>query len=80
MKITPPKCHYGYPVSQLRDELDADTFTALNEWMRGQTMTLCNGTVYNHNIGRDEPSGCACGPVYYRWDVERFFSGLPVVD
>jgi hypothetical protein len=80
MSLTKPRCRYGYPVSQLRDELDAGTFSALNEWMTGQTFMLCNGTRYNHDTESYEPTECACGPVYYRWDVDRFFAGSPVVD
>jgi hypothetical protein len=54
-----------------------------NHWMRGQTMSICDGRSYNHEAGQYEPTECADTPhgiVAYPWDVERYLHGYPVID
>lgn len=79
-----PHCKYGYTLSQLLDDVfsgDQERFDSLMKWMYGQTMTLCDGRLYNHETkeyekGCDEPHG----PVVYTHDLRRFLLGLPVID
>ena len=78
--LNAPECEHGYPVSQLERELDAETFEALQKWMHGQTMTLCNGQRYSHETKEYYETGHSCGPVVYSWDVKRFLDGLAVID
>lgn len=80
MSLNAPECSYGYPASQLERELDADTFKRLGEWMRGQTMMICDGQRYNRDSGECEATGTAHGYVVSRWDVERFLAGGEVID
>lgn len=76
------------PLGLTEDDLfelfrDGERFKAFNRWMRGQTMSVCEGRQYNHAKKRYEPDECAASPhgvVVYRSDVERFLAGLPVID
>lgn len=78
--LSEPECSYGYPWTQLEREVDAETVERLSDWMSGQTMAICDGRRYNDDSREYEPTGHAHGLVVYRWDVERFLAGLPVVD
>lgn len=80
MNLTDPECSYGYPVSQLERELNADTFERLNKWMYGQTGAICTGSRYNHETREYEETGHSCGYVIYSGDVRRFLAGSPVID
>lgn len=62
--MTTPKCPYGYPLSQLRDELGDALFVKLDSWMTGQTGAICDGS--------SESCGERHGFVYFTWDVERW--------
>lgn len=74
-------CRYGYTVDEVR-EIMGHRFDAFTYWMRGQTMMICDGTTYDYEAKVKVPSECgvAHGTVIYRWDVERFLVGLPVID
>lgn len=51
------------------------------EWMRGQTMGICDGRLYNH--GKREYEGTGCGPhgvVAYASDLNAFLHGQPPLD
>lgn len=78
--LSEPECSYGYPWSQLEREFDAEVVDHLRKWLRGQTMSVCDGRQYNHDTGEYEATGHAHGGVVYRWDVERFLEGFPVID
>jgi len=81
--VTPePECRGGYPLSQAEEIVGEDRFPALMDWMRGQTMMLCQGVRYDPDMGREVEAcgGVAHGPVIYAYDLHRFLAGLPVID
>lgn len=95
MRLPEPECPLGYPESQLQKILGkAALFNIFCNWMRGQTMGLCDGLRWNPDAdwydqnwtprrGCYEPSDCYDSPhggVVYRSDLERWMAGLPVVD
>lgn len=77
-----PECESGYPWSQIDTFLDVGRVAELMDWMHGQTMTLCEGGRYNHDTKSYEEKcdGVAHGPVVYRWDLDRFLAGRPIID
>lgn len=79
--LNAPKCKYGYPQSQLQEEMTFKQYMDFMNWMRGQTFTSCDGFVYDYELRKNVPSDCGPhGYVYYSEDVERFLRGLPVID
>jgi hypothetical protein len=83
MALSAPECPYGYPISQLEGQLSSEEFQSLGQWLRGQTMMLCTGEKYDHENQQTIASECAENPhgaVVYKWDVDRYFAGLPVID
>jgi hypothetical protein len=76
------ECRFGYPVAQLTKLFSNQKMDHLHYWMRGQTMTLCEGRRYNHNTGEYEVSceGVSHGVVIYRHDLIRFLEGGPILD
>jgi hypothetical protein len=75
-----PACKYGYSQDQLVDIL-GDRMVEFKKWMRGQTISLCEGRQYNPETKEYESSGCGPhGSVIYSWDVQRFLDGSPIVD
>ena len=72
---TSRQCKYGYT----RDEIEAlvgDRIDAFNHWMRGQTGSICDGQLYDHDKREYYPSGCGPhGPVVYEHDVRQFLRG-----
>jgi hypothetical protein len=75
-----PECELGYTEEQL-ERILGDRLPDFYRWMVGQTFTGCNGMRYNYLTGEYEPTGCGPhGFVYYAHDVNRFLSGLPVID
>lgn len=78
-------CPLGLTTSDLVELFDNDEvkLARFNYWMVGQTMSICEGRAYNYEKKCYEPDECAATPhgiVVYRWDVERFLAGLPVID
>lgn len=75
-----PICKLGYPEEQLREIL-GDQYDDFQKWMIGQTMAICEGRSFHHDTRKYEANGCGPhGLVVYRWDLERFMKGLPVID
>lgn len=76
-----PECSCGYPAYQLKEVL-GDRLPAFWQWMRGQTVTLCEGKRYNHDTKEYEEDcgGISHGAVVYTCDLERYLLGLPVID
>lgn len=75
-------CPQGLTDADL-DNLLGSRRNKFNKWMIGQTMSICDGRRYNHELKMYEPTECADSPhgvVAYSWDVERFLAGLPVID
>lgn len=78
--MSEPVCRLGVTQAEL-DEVLGDRLSAFDRWMSGQTIALCTGERYDHEAKRYEPSGCGPhGPVVYRWDLERFLAGQPIID
>lgn len=79
--IEKPECAWGYTTQQLRRILGSH-FDDFGRWMRGQTMTLCNGQKYNHDTEEYEEAcgGVSHGGVVYPWDLGRYLNNLPVID
>jgi hypothetical protein len=80
MSLNAPECSYGYPMSQLEREMDAETLARFQAWIYSQTMAICDGRRYNRDTGEYDPTGHAHGLVAYQWDVECFLGGGEVVD
>jgi hypothetical protein len=75
-----PICKYGYPTSQV-DRIMGSRMKEFNNWMAGQTITMCDGREYDH--AKKEYIESGCGPhgfVIYSWDVQRFLEGKPIID
>lgn len=73
------KCRQGYTSDQIEEIVsDKEDFW---QWMRGQTMTICDGRSWNHTTGKYEQTGPGPhGSVVYSWDLKRYLAGLPVID
>lgn len=75
-------CPYGLT----HDELEIILGSRMPEfmhWMRGQTVMLCDGREYDHDEKAYKDTACAPwghGVVTYRWDLDRFLRGLPIID
>lgn len=70
-----PACPGGYPWFQIEEILDEDTLLEFKFWMRGQTMMVCEGRKYNHELRQYEVDECEKTPhggVVYMWDLHRF--------
>lgn len=53
------------------------------KWMRGQTLSVCDGRSYNHATKEYEQTEChECphGAIVYPWDMERYLARWPVID
>lgn len=74
-----PVCPGGYPWGQIEQILDEETFREFKFWMSGQTMMLCDGRKYNHELRVYETDECAETPhggVVYPYDLHRFLGFL----
>lgn len=81
MELPPPECSLGYTRAQVEQILQTPArMLAFDAWMYGQTIGLCDGQRYNHDTKQYEPSCGPHGAAYYRVDLQRFLSGLPVID
>jgi len=72
----------GYTVDDLENIL-GDRFDEFTKWMYGQTMSVCEGRLYNHDKKTYEPAVCADNPhggVVYPWDLKTFLQGRPSFD
>lgn len=74
-------CVQGVTDQELREQL-GNRYPEFMEWMCGQTMSICEARVYNHDLRQYEPSACTepHGMVVYQWDLDRFLRGLPIID
>lgn len=75
-----PDCTHGYSFDLLEETLGAARFAELMDWMRGQTMMLCDGRRYDHDTQEYYETHDAHGPVVYTWDIQRFLRGGPILD
>lgn len=77
-----PSCIYGYTEADLII-IFGDRLPDFYKWMRGQTISLCDGRVYDHDLKEYIDSKCGPpghGPVYYPWDVKNFIDPSPWLD
>jgi hypothetical protein len=75
-------CPQGLTESDL-EEVIGKELDDFHHWMRGQTMSICDGRSYNHEARQYESTECADSPhgiVCYPSDVQRYLRGLPVID
>jgi hypothetical protein len=75
-----PDCDSGYSFDLLEEVLGDARFAELMDWMRGQTLMLCDGRRYDHDTQEYYETGHAHGPVVYTWDVQNFLRGGPILD
>jgi len=68
MTLPDPICQYGYTQEQLHAIFGA-RLHEFEKWFTGQTGAIC-----------DDPGCGEHGLVVYRWDVERYVAGRPVID
>lgn len=77
-----PDCPHGYPLEQLEEEMSSEQFHKFLRWVYGQTVLICNGEVYDHDIKKYGRSDCFDSPhgsVAYVWDVAQFMRGVETV-
>lgn len=81
MNLPSPDCRWGYTENQLNQIL-GDNLSDFHKWMNGQTVAFCEGRAYNHDKKEyyEVCDGVHHGVVVYKWDLERFLNGLPVID
>lgn len=81
MLLPKPECSCGFTKKQIVGIMGLRT-EEFWDWMRNQTVMLCDGKEYNHAEKRYQVvcDGVAHGTVIYQRDVERFLAGLPVRD
>ena len=75
------ECEYGYSRHQV-EEIMGDRLQEFDHWMRGQTMTLCEGKAYDHDKREyhEACGGVAHGPVVYDHDLRGFLARRPILD
>lgn len=76
--LPPPSCPLGYTSEDLDDLFPGERRGDFNQWMRGQTCSICDGQRYDHDLKLYEATACADaphGPVTYTWDVQRYVDG-----
>lgn len=78
-----PDCPMGYSEELLKEKLPAVQYEHLMHWMRGQTMCICTGKAYNHEMKVEYETECLVAPhgnVLYPWDVKRWMDGRGPLD
>lgn len=79
-ELPEPVCKLGYPVAQL-EEILGDRMPTFWHWMRGQTMSVCDGREYDYNTREHHPTGCGPhGSCVYPWDLRQFLAGGKALD
>lgn len=63
--LSRPECKLGYPLSQLAHQLEKTDFNALNRYLWGQGLNLCD-------------EGCCHGIVVRSIDVKRFIANQEI--
>ena len=76
-----PECEDGFTDRQVRD-ITGDRYDEFCRWMYGQTMSLCEGRKYDHarRTYYESCGGVAHGGIVYKWDLQRFLDGRPIID
>ena len=79
----PQTCPLGPTERDIKSLLTPEEEKDLWRFMRGQTMSGCDGRAYDHDKKEYYATECADTPhggVVYRHDFLRFVHGLPVID
>lgn len=81
----PPSCPHGYTLADLELHFGAKVGEPHPLWtqLRGQTQSICEGRIYNHDTQEHEPDACEGNPhgvVAYVHDVWEWYEGRPVSD
>jgi hypothetical protein len=77
IELPTPACELGYPGVQVIEIFGMNTLK-FYKWMRGKSITFCDGYTYNEETEEYEPSGEGPhGHVYYASDVEAYAATLP---
>lgn len=67
-----PECKAGYTRDQVREIL-GDNLDEFDEFMVGQTQSVCDGQIWNHDEMTCQDSDCGPhGVVTYGIDIKRF--------
>jgi len=70
-----PDCKLGYTQSQIEQIVGTALMPKFNEFMRGQTLGICEGKQYDPEINGYRLSNCGPhGIVTYPCDVQNFFA------
>lgn len=72
-----PECRGGYTYHQVAS-ITADREDEFWAWMAGQTMMICGGP--DDGAGERNCEVAHGMPIVYRWDLERFLEGRPIID
>jgi len=81
MKLPATECKYGYTEKQISEIIGLERLVEFNDFMRGQTVCLCEGRAYSHELKKYIPTNCGPhGTVVYPWDVAQFLAGRPPLD
>lgn len=68
-----PECPLGYTYGQVLDIVSQERMEDFVDWMYGQTVALCNGSIYNYETKSYEQQCMKPhGTIYYPSDVKRF--------
>jgi hypothetical protein len=79
-ELPKPECKSGYTNNQLEQMLGA-RYKEFMKWMYGQTMTLCDGKEYDHELKEYKNTNCGPhGAVVYPWDLKGFLDGRQAWD
>jgi hypothetical protein len=80
-QLPKPDCELGYPHYQVETLLTGPRLTAFKNFMRGQTMSICDGRSYNYASSEYEDTGCGPhGGVVYESDLKSFVNGRGLWD
>ncbi len=74
MTVPAPTCPHGYTEVDLAGIL-GERLDHFNQWMSGQTMSVCDGKRYSHEDRAYYPTECADdphGPVVFPWDLHKY--------
>ena len=77
-----PSCPVGYTAEDLKKIL-GDDMEKFQNWMVGQTISLCEGRKFNYDTHEYVPTECSAHPhgaVVYPWDLRQFLAHKPPLD
>lgn len=69
-----PECPYGYTRAQV-EQIMGDRVQDFWRWMKGQTVSLCDGREYDYERQAYVDTGHCHGTIVYASDVRNFLAG-----